>query len=313
MKGNICLFCRKILTLEEYKSYHGIHKDCFYRAFHLSSWRDSENLALKNQGSDSASTSKDDSQRYRNFTSSFFQGQFKKYTAELNGKEYILKVQEKEAPELPDNEYLCNQIAQSLGLNVPNFFLIDFYGVLTFVVENFMTKVAHPVSLNHIYHYLKEDSHYSCKELLEIIQKETGDFHYQESFVQMCLFDSLIGNHDRHGRNLGFLNFPKKTILAPIYDNPSFLGLQSGSILQAQFNPKGKIRTEKTDEPGMVDYVVEFFDRGFEASVKEFFKKIKISKIQNLMEESFCSVNMKKAFQRLFTQRYEELRNALSH
>jgi len=65
-------------------------------------------------------------------------------------------------------------------------------------------------------------------------------------FIKTLLFDALIGNNDRHGRNLGFIVTSKGSTLSPIYDNVSYLSLESGGMLQAQHNPTGRINTKIT-------------------------------------------------------------------
>ena len=57
---------------------------------------------------------------------SFFLGTFKKYSAMLNENEFILKMGQSEAPELPAVEYLCNEIGAELEIPVAEFFIINF-------------------------------------------------------------------------------------------------------------------------------------------------------------------------------------------
>src|SRR5205814_655011 len=69
---------------------------------------------------------------------SFFHGRFKKYSAELGGVPYILKMRQTEAPELPEVEYLCNQIGKFLGVPVAEFFIVSFERDKVFVTKNFI-------------------------------------------------------------------------------------------------------------------------------------------------------------------------------
>ena len=64
-------------------------------------------------------------------------------------------------------------------------------------------------SLVHIYHYLKNREDHNCEKLVTIIDEKTGRRTELERFAFLTLADSLIGNHDRYGRNLGFIQSPK--------------------------------------------------------------------------------------------------------
>ena len=60
-------------------------------------------------------------------------------------------------------------------------------------------------------------------------------------------------------------------------------------MLQADFNPTGRISTKDTFEPSMIDYVREFKRLGFQAEIDNFYKRLSISKINQLINDSFCS------------------------
>jgi hypothetical protein len=239
--------------------------------------------------------------------SSFFQGKFKKYSAILNGESYILKVKETEFPELPDVEYVCNQIAAELEIPVAHHYLIDWQGVRTFVTKNFVRSSSEMQNLNHIYHYLNETDPFDCETLLRVVEDQTKRFIDIDIFVKVCLFDALIGNHDRHGRNLGLLESPKGLKLSPIYDNPSALGLESGTFLQAQFSPKGKIFTKANKEPTLRDYINEFNRLGYSESVQEFCANLDVDKLLEIIDQSSCSDLMKGALKRLVETRAKEV------
>jgi hypothetical protein len=130
-------------------------------------------------------------------------------------------------------------------------------------------------------------------------------------FIKTILFDSLIGNHDRHGRNLAFVITAKNISLSPIYDNVSYLSLESGNMLKADFNPTGKISTSVTLEPSMFDYVKELKKLGFGDDIQEFYKKIKLPQLYQVIDESFCSTLMKEAIKVLIKKRFAELESAL--
>jgi hypothetical protein len=238
---------------------------------------------------------------------SFFNGAYRKYSARLGESSFILKVQQKEYLELPATEYLCNQIYESLAIKIPNYYLIRFpEDQFCFATKNFMSELI-ASNLVHIYHFVKNGKNHDCESLVTIIGEQTGRRIEQERFVYLTLADSLIGNHDRHGRNIGFIQSPKGMQLAPFYDNPSALALEEHSMLGADLQPRGSIYTKETDKPTMKDYVREWKRLGFGDIVNRFSKQHSLEKLQSLVENSYISEKRQKALLRLIFKRSEEL------
>ncbi len=127
----------------------------------------------------------------------------------------------------------------------------------------------------------------------------------------MCLFDALIGNHDRHGRNIALIETKKGFILAPFYDNPSYIGVEHHSLLLAQHNPRGKIATSLTIEPTLRDYVQDFNDLGYGSIVLSFLSKIQKTDFRTLIQKSFLSERRRIAFLTLIKSRQEEFEDAI--
>lgn len=284
---------------------YGLHPSCFNEWFKAPITAEFVSVKRRSSASTSDNTSIPSPQN-----TSFFHGKFKKYSAELNGESYILKMRQDEAPELPEVEYLCNQIGKSAGIPVAEFYYIDFMGEKTFVTKNFI-KHGTPTDLQHIYHFRNDDEH-SCEGIIRAIQEKTQRRHDVSLFVKTLLFDALIGNNDRHGRNLGFIVTAKGSTLSPIYDNVSYLSLESGGMLQAQHNPTGRINTKYTFEPSMHDYIVELKRLGFQDEINEFYQGCKMTHLLTLIENSFCSREMKNALNRLLEKRFEELKYELN-
>jgi hypothetical protein len=284
---------------------YGLHPDCFTQWFKAPATAEFISLQRRSSASDQSGN-----QTPQN--TSFFHGKFKKYSADLNGQSYILKMRQDEARELPEVEYLCNQVGKLLDVPVAEFYFIDFNGDRTFVTKNFISPSTSPSDLQHIYHFRPDDKH-SCTGIISAIAEKTQRPHDVKIFIKTILFDSLIGNHDRHGRNLAFIITAKNISLSPIYDNVSYLSLESGNMLKADFNPTGKISTSTTFEPTMRDYVKELRNLGYEEDVLDFHKKIKPLQLYQIIDESFCSTLMKDAIKALVKKRFEELENELSH
>jgi hypothetical protein len=297
----ICLKC--MLPLIDTDAHYGLHKDCFTAVFKASP--ESEFISLTRRHS--SDFIQDEKNSYQN--TSFFHGRFKKYSADLEGNSYILKMRENDAPELPEVEYLCNQIGEYLEIPVADFFIINFEEEKVFVTKNFIKRGA-PIDLQHIYHH-REESEHSCEDLIRIIGEKTGRPYDVGIFIQTLLFDALIGNHDRHGKNLALIVTSGDTSLSPIYDNVSYLGLEKGSMLKADFNPTGKICTKHTTEPSMKDYVEELIRLDHKDHVFKFHSKINLPFLVSMIEKSFCSELMKLAIKNLIVKRFKELVNEL--
>ncbi len=308
--NNLCFKCLKQIKTGE-PTQHGLHAACFQAWFDVPRGMEFEDLALK--ASEHASSVQKPllESGFNIHQSSFFQGKFKKYSGSLNNVHYILKVKDEAYPELPALEYLSNQIAVFLGIEVPSFYFIRFQNTLeTFVVKNFIMN-AHAADLVHIYRYFNDNQIFDCENLMKIIEEKSGVVSDLNRFVDLCLFDALIGNHDRHGRNIGLVQTEKGLSLAPFYDNPSYLGIEDTQLLGAHHEPRGRIATKHRDNPTMKDYVIEFKRLGFLDNVQYFYEKIQLQGIFKLIDLSFMSDTRKEALHRLIANRYLELKNEL--
>ena len=330
-----CFKCQKQI---KDKSTYGLHANCFLEWFKLTELSKFNNLDLKKSARYSSVHS-----NIEKTTDSFFHGRYRKYSAKLASVQYILKVQEPQYPDLPTTEYLCNKIASLLGLNVPKHSLIRYTennkhekikykkqvqstdkkndiskrksksGLITFITRNFTQDYTG--TLNHIYKYLpKGKKNYNCKNIIKVISEQTGKLSDVNKFVEICLFDAFIGNNDRHGRNLGIIDTGKSRRLAPMYDNPSFLGVQKDDeFLLAHFNPSGAIWTSDSKEPKLLDYIREFKKFNLDKPCQNFIKRI-IDRFPLFIEEikkSEISKRRKKAFINLLNGRLKDCKKSI--
>lgn len=297
MAPALCCHCSKPLSIGE-TSFYGMHEHCFKECF--GTCEDFVDLVARSQSAPPLPKS----QEPKNI--SFFHGAYRKYSARLGKTNYILKVQQKEYPELPATELLSNQIFRSLNIPVPDHYLIKYpEDNLCFVTKNFMSDLT--ATLDHIYHFVTNEKQHNCEDLVKIIGEKTQRKREQEKFIFLTLADSLIGNHDRHGRNLAFIRSAKGTWLSPFYDNPSALALEDSSMLEADLQPRGSIFTKDTDKPTMKDYVLEWNRLGYTDVVQRFRKSLSLGTIKDLIEKSHVSEKRKIALLRLILKRNEEL------
>lgn len=297
-----CLYCGALI---EGAAAYGLHENCYLGWFDLPRLAEFKDLDPKKSSIAPVTTA------IRKKKDTFFHGRYLKYSARLGPTEYILKVQEDEFPELPMMEFTCNRIASLLAIDVPQYFLINFNGRITFVTRNFMQDYVG--TLNHIYKFLPDgEENHNCAQIVRVILEQTGRLADVARFVEICLFDSLVGNNDRHGRNLGIIETHKLKRLAPMYDNPSFFGVENDFLLEADFNPSGSIWTANSSEPKVVDYITEFRTMGLERVVTQFRKRL-LSKFPLIAEEvnlSKISKKRRKAFLRFLEKRLGDFENA---
>jgi hypothetical protein len=292
-------FCFKCGSpIPDEKDWYGLHHDCFKQSFQTPSLIKFQNLSSHRQSGETNPSN-------TNHTS-FFHGKFRKYSSTLGETKYILKVEEEDYPELPATEYLCNQIFESLYIKVPSFHLILFEKMQTFATKNFMQDFPES-NLVHVYHFLEAGMEHDCENLLRIVGEKTGRLTAQEDFVYLTLADSLIGNNDRHGRNLGLIQTSKGLLLSPFYDNPSYLGTEIQKLLKADHQPAGAIWTKSAREPTMKDYVQEWKRLKFDYIVQRFRLCVSEKIIQALIESSYLSQERKDAFSKLISKRIKEL------
>jgi hypothetical protein len=294
-----CYKCKGELAPQD--AWYGLHPACFTEWFKLSTVCDFLDLVIRSR---SHAPSEDD-------LVSFFSGAYRKYSARLGSHHFILKIQQAEYPELPASEFLSNQIYETLNIPVPEYYLIRFPEEKPcFVTKNFMSGQS-ASDLVHIHHFVRErKTAYDCESLVEIIGGQTSRRTEQEKFIKLTLADSITGNHDRHGRNLGFIRSAKGVHLAPFYDNPSALGIEDHFMLGTDLQPRGCIFTKDTDKPTTRDYVQEWNRLGYGDVVDIFRKSFCLETISTLITKSDLSEKRKAAFTRLITQRGEELCNA---
>ncbi len=292
----LCCHCHEELLTGD--SWYGLHNQCFRRTFHKEPLEFLD-VAIRNLSQTPIGKS--------SFNSSFFHGKFRKYSARLGGASYILKVEQPEYPELPATEFLSNLIYESFNVEIPPYHLIRFpEDSFCFATKNFMSDIE-TATLDHLYHFMHPKMRYDCETLVNIIGEKTGRRVEQEKFAYLTLVDSLIGNNDRHGRNLGFIRTPKGVSLAPFYDNPSALAVESHSFLSADLQPRGAIFTNHSDEPTMKDYVMEWNRLGYQSVVDRFRKALVSGSFKRHLEFRFLSEKRLNALKRLIEKRSKEI------
>ena len=324
-----CLYCQKTIKNQ---NFYGLHKSCYFQCFKLTDTLEFSNLDPKKQDSDPDTQIKKTKDsfyhgRYRKYsaclgsTTYILKVQEEKFpdlpTTEyicnniaslLNlpvPEYYLIKYQDKRNSKAfynKDPKQKENYQKRGFKQKEKN----EQHAIqneranqtaMTFVTRNFMQDYKGG-TLHHIYKFLpKGKQHYNCKNIIDVLFQETKPADVAR-FIEIVLFDSLIGNNDRHGRNLGIIESTRRKQLAPMYDNPSYFGTEINALIDFDFNISGCIRTSLSKEPKLSDYIQEFQSLGFEKICFKFLNKIlkQSQKIIESVESSEISNKRKKAF-----------------
>ncbi|RYZ93384.1 MAG: HipA domain-containing protein [Proteobacteria bacterium] len=182
-------------------------------------------------------------------------GNADKYGFYHNAIKYLAKPEsEAEAGEkIVENEFVCNTIGQVLGLNMPMFGKSMDSNQKVFVQQWFTTEKRHFI---HLYRFLDPILPYSM-EVVNTAIKATSSRPNEDSlaFAKMIIFDCIIGNTDRHARNIGFIQIDNSTRLSPVYDNIS--GILPDAKYNIKFSFKSKIVTQTSESPNVRDCIQE--------------------------------------------------------
>lgn len=83
--------------------------------------------------------------------------------------------------------------------------------------------------------------------------------------------------------------------------------MEDPDFLSVQHEPRGAIATQTTLEPTMKDYVQEWIRLDLDEPIKLFRNRINILEINQLIQNSFISLERQNALIRLIERRYQEL------
>lgn len=128
-------------------------------------------------------------------------------------------------------EYIAYKIGTFIGLNIPSAtpaIADEHYGIL---IKSFLKRGKAGLPANELREASDVLHAVKCKQphnLMGIKMSQDSVYVKEDTwteYIKMLIFDSIIGNNDRHDENWGYLFEPKikKFILAPIYDNASCL------------------------------------------------------------------------------------------
>ena len=130
-----------------------------------------------------------------------------------------------------ENEFICIKTAKALGINVPDvkigyanktkFFLIQRYD--REIIDNKIKRIhqedfCQASNIPSAYKYQAEGG-VDFKRCFEILRATSQPAVAINQFIQLMIFNYLIGNNDAHGKNFSILHYENGEIkFAPAYD-----------------------------------------------------------------------------------------------
>ncbi len=149
----------------------------------------------------------------------------KAWTLEVvaTGGTHILKPEPEQFPQVPQNENLCMNMAEELGLRVPPhglFAMSD--GKLCYVVKRFdRGEDGRRIAKETMFQILGSTDKYagSLEKVGKAIRAHAANVGLDGiDFYERVLFCFLIGNGDMHQKNWALLGSGREVALAPCYD-----------------------------------------------------------------------------------------------
>ena len=145
---------------------------------------------------------------------------------------HIVKVENKNSTGLLENEYFCMKLAKVLNIDVPNVELKEVNGLKYLLIERY-DRVIHDDRIERIHQEdfcqilgvlsdkkYQQDGGPSIKKCYKAIQ----DYVSQPAlnaikFLDIIMYNYLIGNNDAHAKNFSILHLKNRDImLSPFYD-----------------------------------------------------------------------------------------------
>lgn len=143
--------------------------------------------------------------------------------AGVTGGTHILKPEPERFPQIPQNENLCMNMAEELGMRVPPhglFAMAD--GKLCYIVKRFdRAEDGKKIHKETMYQLLESSDKYSgsLEKVGKAIRRHAANVGLDTiDFFERVLFCFLTGNGDMHLKNWAFLGQGRDISLAPCYD-----------------------------------------------------------------------------------------------
>lgn len=143
--------------------------------------------------------------------------------AVATGGTHILKPEPEQFPQIPQNENLCMNMAEELGLHVPSHGLFEMSdGKLCYVIKRFdRARDGQRIAKETMFQILGSTDKYSgsLEKVGKAIRAHAANVGLDTiDFFERVLFCFLTGNGDMHLKNWALLGAGQEVALAPCYD-----------------------------------------------------------------------------------------------
>ncbi len=222
--------------------------------------------------------------------------------------QYILKPQNAEYPQMPENEHLSMKLAQLFKINIVPVNMIRLNsGELCFITKRIDRNTDG--SKNHMIDFLQilelTDKYMGTMETLgkTIGELSANTLFDKLRFFEAAIFNFVIGNNDMHLKNYSMFLSNMGWVLSPFYD---------------LLNVKLILPTDKDDIALMLGGKKRSFNKGYfdrlgtvlqlnDKQISTIYKRLDIwlPKAIALINESFLNKEGKNAYTQLITQRSE--------
>jgi len=147
----------------------------------------------------------------------------------MNGapSSHILKTPIKDLHGTVENETFCMMLAKRMGLIVPDVKIIKIKETPLYIIDRYDRKIENEQIIRLIQEdfcqALNVNSQLKYTPTLEVcfslIRNESVvQIKDTKQFLQLVIFNGLIGNSDAHAKNISFIHGENGTTLAPFYD-----------------------------------------------------------------------------------------------
>lgn len=144
---------------------------------------------------------------------------------------HILKPTINGLKETIENEYLCLKVAEKLGIQIPNIQIGQVNDTQYLLIKRYDREVnndkikrihqedfCQASNIPSAYKYQAEGG-VDFKRCIDILKRTTRPAVSIKQFVELMIFNYLIGNNDAHGKNFSILHYDNDQIaFAPAYD-----------------------------------------------------------------------------------------------
>lgn len=230
------------------------------------------------------------------------------------GGEYILKPQNNFYPELPENESLTMKLAELIGIEVPlSGMIYSSDGKFTYFIKRFdrygRNKKLSLEDFAQLAGKSRETKYdYSMERLVTLIDTFcTFPAIEKVKLFRLTIFNFLIGNEDMHLKNFSLITRDNKVELSPAYDllNTTIVVPRTQEEIALPIAGKKRNLTAKI----LMDYFAKERLKLNDTIISQVLNRIslELSNWENLITDSFLSMEMKEKYLELMKSRKQIL------